>query len=76
MITIDPPSTPLALDALPTISKSGLARFVRRACAFVSLQGDVSVLLTSDAEIRRLNKEFRGISKATDVLSFPAAERG
>jgi probable rRNA maturation factor len=32
----------------------------------------VSVLLTTDAAIRRLNRQFRGIDKSTDVLSFPA----
>ena len=72
MINIDPPSSSLALSALPTISKSGLARFLNRACAAVGLAGEVSVLLTSDAEIKRLNKAFRGKNKATDVLSFPA----
>jgi probable rRNA maturation factor len=72
MIHIDPPSSPLALDALSTISSSGLARFVNRARAAVRLEGEVEVLLTSDAEIKRLNKAFRGKNKATDVLSFPA----
>ena len=28
-------------------------------------------MLTSDAEMKRLNKAFRGKNKATDVLSFP-----
>lgn len=28
-------------------------------------------MLTTDADIRRLNKEWRGKNKATDVLSFP-----
>ncbi len=72
MINIDPPSTSLALDALPTLSKSGLARFLNRARAAVQLEGEIDVLLTSDAEIKRLNKAFRGKNKATDVLSFPA----
>ena len=31
----------------------------------------VSVLLTDDNEIRNFNKKYRGIDKATDVLSFP-----
>jgi probable rRNA maturation factor len=30
-------------------------------------------LITNDAELRRLNLEFRGKDAATDVLSFPAA---
>lgn len=29
-------------------------------------------MLTTDKAIRQLNKQFRGIDKATDVLSFPA----
>ena len=31
------------------------------------------LLLTSDAEMRRLNRDFRGKDKPTNVLSFPAA---
>jgi probable rRNA maturation factor len=30
-------------------------------------------LITNDAELRRLNREFRGKDAPTDVLSFPAA---
>ena len=37
-------------------------------------QGEVSVLLTDDAEIQTLNRDWRGKDKPTDVLSFPAAE--
>ena len=36
------------------------------------LQGTVDLLLTTDAEMRRLNAQWRGIDKPTDVLSFPA----
>lgn len=72
MINIDPPSSPLALDALSTLSPSGLARFLNRARASLGLAGAVDVLLSSDAELRRLNRTFRGKNQATDVLSFPA----
>jgi probable rRNA maturation factor len=72
MIDIEPPSTPLALASLSTLSSSGLARFLNRARAALSLEGTVEVLLTSDAGIKRLNKAFRGKNQATDVLSFPA----
>ena len=34
----------------------------------------VSVLLTDDEGIRAVNKEFRGVDSATDVLSFPLNE--
>ena len=34
----------------------------------------VSVMLTDDEGIRRVNREFRGIDRATDVLSFPLNE--
>ena len=56
------------------LSKSGLTRFVREAQRAVGLAGAVDVLLANDKTLRRLNREFRGKDKATDVLSFPAAE--
>lgn len=34
-------------------------------------EAEVSVVLTDDEEIRRVNREFRQIDRATDVLSFP-----
>jgi probable rRNA maturation factor len=34
---------------------------------------ELSLLITGDAEIRALNREWRGRDRATDVLSFPAA---
>jgi len=34
----------------------------------------VTVAFVSDQQIRKLNKQFRGIDKATDVLSFPTDE--
>jgi probable rRNA maturation factor len=36
--------------------------------------GDVSVVLTGDDAIRALNKQWRGIDKPTNVLSFPASK--
>jgi len=54
------------------LSKSGLGRFLRVAQAAVGLSGEVEVLLAGDKTLRRLNREFRGKDKATDVLSFPA----
>lgn len=35
---------------------------------------EVSVKLSSDAEVRTLNRNYRGQDKATNVLSFPMAD--
>jgi probable rRNA maturation factor len=35
---------------------------------------ELSLVIVSDREIRRLNREYRGKDKATDVLSFPLTE--
>ena len=37
-------------------------------------EAELSILLTTDTAIRRLNRKFRGKNAATDVLSFPAGE--
>lgn len=37
-------------------------------------EGEVCVLITDDAELQRLNRTFRGIDEATDVLTFSAPE--
>lgn len=35
-------------------------------------EAEVSLVLTSEEEIHRINQQFRGIDAPTDVLSFPA----
>lgn len=37
-------------------------------------EAQVNLLLTDNSEIHRMNREFRGIDQATDVLSFPMIE--
>jgi probable rRNA maturation factor len=48
-----------------------LARWLARV-APRRARGEVTVALVSDRRIRALNRDFRGIDRATDVLSFPA----
>jgi probable rRNA maturation factor len=57
-------------ERIPT--KPTLARFLAEAQQAVRLRGEVNVLLTTDAAIKKLNRQFRGKNKPTDVLSFPA----
>ncbi|MFP5226102.1 MAG: rRNA maturation RNase YbeY [Acidobacteriota bacterium] len=56
------------------LRQRALSAFLREAVAAARLKGSVSVLLAGDAEIRRLNREFRRKDRPTDVLSFPAPE--
>ena len=49
----------------------GLARWLVRV-APVRVRGTVSIAMVSDARIRDLNRRYRGVDLATDVLSFPA----
>lgn len=51
-----------------------LKRFLMAAAAAIPLRGQVTVLITSDRGIRKLNRQYRDKNKATDVLSFPAAQ--
>ncbi len=37
-------------------------------------KGDATIAFVSDRQIKELNKRFRGVDTATDVLSFPAAK--
>nr|WP_325189797.1 rRNA maturation RNase YbeY [uncultured Selenomonas sp.] len=53
--------------------------YVRRAVHVVGCRHDaeaaeVSVTLTDDAHIHELNRTYRGIDRATDVLSFALTE--
>ncbi|MGA2566063.1 MAG: rRNA maturation RNase YbeY [Pseudolabrys sp.] len=43
------------------------------AATLSTADNEVSILLTDDKAIRLLNREWRGIDKPTNVLSFPAA---
>jgi probable rRNA maturation factor len=35
-------------------------------------RGSVSIAILPDAKVKALNQRYRGVNKATDVLSFPA----
>lgn len=73
MIQIDPPIQAKFRRAL---RQRALSVFLHEAGRAARLQGDVSVLLTGDREIRLLNRKFRRKDKPTDVLSFPADANG
>jgi probable rRNA maturation factor len=75
MITLEPPQGvpegAAGWNAL-ALSRAGLLRFLSSAMGLVGIGGEVNVLLAGDATLQRLNTQFRGKKKSTDVLSFPA----
>jgi probable rRNA maturation factor len=61
---------------VPDLTKLALERFVARARQAAGLKGMVDILVTSNSEMKSLNRRFRGKDKPTDVLSFPAGDGG
>lgn len=52
-----------------------LARSARRVLRALRLpDAELSILLVSDAEMRRLNRAHRGVDRTTDVLAFAQRE--
>lgn len=54
------------------LSASGLARWLE-SVAPARARGELTVALVSDRASRELNRKYRGVDRATDVLSFPSA---
>lgn len=48
------------------------ARVLNHAAVEMETAGEISILLTDNAEMHALNKQWRGFDKPTDVLSFPS----
>jgi probable rRNA maturation factor len=52
-------------------SPARLRRVLRGAAAILRVTGGVCVVLAGDGLLRRLNRDYRGKDRPTDVLSFP-----
>lgn len=61
---------------------TGMRMLIRRCChAVLQLEefrepAEISVTFTDNEGIRELNRQYRNIDSATDVLSFPMGENG
>lgn len=62
------------LDNLPGTAGELIRRAVETTLESEGASGDVCVLVTDAEEIQRLNANYRGIDRVTDVLTFPAWE--
>jgi len=49
-------------------------KFATKALAAIGKTDSATIAFVSDKKIRELNRQFRDVDKATDVLSFPAEE--
>ncbi len=68
------PSTATFRRVPPDFRRRVVERFARQLQAEVTRGRAFHCLISGDAELRRLNKQFRGQDCATDVLSFTSAD--
>ncbi len=62
-----------SLDPFPVASDL-IERAALTALAHESGDGDITIVLTDDAQLQQLNRDYLRIDAPTDVLSFPASE--
>lgn len=55
------------------LKRAQLSRACIRALEYMKVKGDVEAAISviGDRKMRKMNREFRGIDKPTDVLAFP-----
>ena len=58
------------------VTAAALTRFAARAQKAARLRGEVTVVVTGNREIQKLNREFRKKDNPTDVISFPSDAAG
>jgi probable rRNA maturation factor len=61
-------------DRLDSLAEQAVREALKQSAATVTGAAELSVVLTDDAEQRELNRNWRGIDKPTNVLSFPQIE--
>jgi probable rRNA maturation factor len=68
---MSPEGSCILFRRVPDELRRPVERFASRLQSEVTRGRPFDCVITSDAELRRLNREFRGEDHATDVLSFP-----
>jgi probable rRNA maturation factor len=62
----------------PSLQTNLAAKILEQAARAVlthqSADGDLTIVLTDNAQLHELNRDYLGIDAPTDVLSFPASE--
>ena len=66
------------VEVNPSLQTGLAADILERAALAVlehqSADGDLTIVLTDDAQLHELNRDYLGVDAPTDVLSFPASE--
>ena len=66
------------VEVNPSLQTDLAADILERAALAVlehqSADGDLTIVLTDDAQLHELNRDYLGVDAPTDVLSFPASE--
>jgi probable rRNA maturation factor len=77
-VVVDVIAEAAAWDQLPAeaLARKAVAAALAEAPVKPAAEAEVSIVLTDDARIQALNRQWRGIDKPTNVLSFPAADAG
>jgi len=60
-------------EGFEALASEVIAKAVAATKIKLKLKAEVSLLLCDDARIREINRDWRGLDKPTNVLSFPAA---
>ncbi len=74
------PEIAVSVSAAGWIRALADAKAICRAAARAAFSGtcndggEISILLTGDAQAQKLNRDYRGRDEPTNVLSFPAAD--
>jgi probable rRNA maturation factor len=61
-------------DGLEALADQAVFEALKQSGAKVTGVAELSIMLVDDADQQRLNQEWRGIDKPTNVLSFPQIE--
>jgi probable rRNA maturation factor len=73
---MSPEGSSISFHRVPEgLNRRAIERFARRLETEVARGRPFDCRITTDSELRRLNRKFRGKDAATDVLSFPAGDR-
>ena len=59
----------------PHIFFNSLVKFFPKKYRFIKKKVSLTVLLSNNKNIKKLNKKFRNKNKSTDVLSFPSEKK-